>query len=175
MNIRILALSVVALMVVSSSAFAQAPVTASQKYTVNVPTVISITAPSDVSLTHDQSDNNQIFPTQSWLVKGNTLAGVSVTFATNQAFTHTTNANYKRNAKLDLSLGATSGPAIWSITTPSDTTNYAVNDGVAQVAASSNGVGRAGFNLSVTFITDQFGSFAAGSYETTVTGTVSAN
>ena len=41
--------------------------------------------------------------------------------------------------------------------------------------AASNGVGRASFNLNVKFITDGFGSFAAGDYETTVTGTVTEN
>lgn len=177
MNIRILASAAVAVLLISSSAFAQGlpPQTASQKFTVRVPSNISITAPSDILITHDQTDNNQAFPAQSWLVKGNTLAGVSVTFATNQAFTHTANAAFKRNAKLDLALGTTAGPATWNVTTATDTTNYAGNDGVAQVAATSNGVGRANFNLSVTFITDLFDTFASGDYETTVTGTVTAN
>ena len=171
---KLLASLVVALVAFSTvDAFAQA--TASQTFTVRVPTNISITAPANILINHDETDNNQPFPQQGWVVKGNTLTGVTVSFATNQAFVHTTNATFKRNAKLDLALGATLGPATWNITQATDTTDYANNDGVASVQANSNGVGRANFNLAVTFITDGFGSFAAGDYVTTVTGTVTAN
>ena len=104
---------------------ASAQSTATQKFTVSVPSSISITAPSNVALTHDQSDNNQAFPAQVWTVKGNSQNGVSVVFATNQAFTHTSNNAFKRDAKLDLSLGAKQGPANWAITKATDTTNFA--------------------------------------------------
>jgi hypothetical protein len=149
--------------------------TASQTFTVTVPTNVSITAPSNVSLYHDETDNNQVFPNQSWTVKGNVQNGVSVSFATNQAFTHTTNASFKRNAKLDLATGTTLGPATWTVTKATDTTDYVGGNGVATVTAASNGVGRAAFNLGVTFITDSYATFAAGDYTTTVTGTVTAN
>lgn len=148
---------------------------ADQKFTVTVPSNISITAPVNTALTHDETDNNQAFPSQTWMVKGNVLNGVSVSFATNQAFTHETEPSFKRNAKLDLVKGASLGPATWTVTKATDTTDFAAADGVASVTASSNGVGRSEFNLSVTFITDSYGTFAAGNYSTTVTGTVTAN
>lgn len=148
---------------------------ADQKFTVQVPANISITSPSNASLTHDESDNNQAFPGQTWLVKGNVQNGVSVSFATNQAFTHETDANFKRDARLNLAAGAKQGPATWTVTKAVDTTDYTNGDGIASVTAASNGVGRSEFNLTVTFITDSFGTFAAGNYETTVTGTVTAN
>ena len=166
-------LGVATLMSLANTSFAQS--SASQKYTVTVPTNVSISAPSDVSLSHDGTDANQAFPTQAWSVKGNVQHGVSVSFATNQAFTNITDNSFKRNAKLDLALGATSGPATWTVSKATDTTDYAGGHGVASVAATSNGVGKASFNLGVTFITDTFGTFLAGDYTTTVTGTVTAH
>ena len=149
--------------------------TDSQKFTVVVPSNLSITAPADISITHDESDADQTFATQQWVVKGNELNGVSVSFATDQAFKHSTEPTYKRNVKLDLSVASSLGPATWSISQATDTTDYIGADEVATVAASSNGVGRATFDLAVTFITDSFGTFASGNYETTVTGTVTSN
>lgn len=167
--------AVLAVAVCTGEAFAQTSASASQKFTVSVPTSVSITAPADVSLTHDQTDNNQAFPAQSWAVRGNVGAGVSVSFATNQAFTNLTDSSFKRNAKLDLAIASHTGPATWNVSKATDTTDYAGNNGVASVQASSNGVGKANFNLTVSFITDTFGSFLAGDYVTTVTGTVTAN
>ena len=149
--------------------------TATQKFKVTVPSNISITAPGDVSLTHDQTDNDQSFPAQAWVVKGNTSAGVAVSFATATAFVHTVDSQFKRDATLGLALASNQGPAAWTISTASDSTDYANLDGVATVAASSDGVGSANFDLTVTFVTDGFGTFASGDYETTVTGTVTAN
>jgi hypothetical protein len=154
---------------------ASAQTTANQTFTVRVPTNISITAPSNVLLDHDETENNQSFPNQSWAVKGNVQNGVTVSFATNQAFTHTTDNTQKRNAKLDLALASSNGPATWNISKATDTTDYANNDGEASVQVSSNGVGRANFNVAVTFITNGYGTFLAGDYQTTVTGTVTAN
>jgi hypothetical protein len=169
---RILLCSLASLACLSSTLHAQT--TGTQNFTVSVPSSISITAPTAASITHDQTDNPQAFPAQTWLVKGNNLAGVNVTFETGSAFVHATDNSFKRNAKLDLAVGTTQGPATWTVGTATDTTNYASNDGVAQVTASSNGVGRANLNLTVSFLTEEFGTFAAGNYVTTVTGTVAA-
>ena len=164
-----------ALLFASSAATAMAATTASQKFTVNVPSNISITAPPNISITHDESDNDQSFAAQLWTVKGNTLNGVSVSISTGSHFQHTTDTGSKRDAQLDLSVNSSVGPAAWTTPQASDVTDYANNDGVATVQAASDGVGRADLDLVVTFITDGFGTFAAGDYETTVTGTVTAN
>ncbi len=140
-----------------------------------MPQSISISAPTTASLTHNQTSDNQAFPAQTWTVRGNTLAGVTVQFGTSTPFVHATNSDFKRDAKLDLALGTVQGPAVWTVTTASDTTNYGGNDNAAQVAAASNGVGRANFNLTVTFLTADYDSLAAGNYGLTVTGTVAAN
>ena len=156
---------------------------ANQTFIVRVPASIAITAPPNVSITHDQSDNVQTFPNQQWTVKGNVQNGVLVSFATNKPFTYVDytgsekkkGAAYQRDARLNLGLAGTQGPASWVITKPTATTNYLAGNGVATVQATSSGVGRATFNLLVSFITDSFGTFAAGDYETVVTGTVTAN
>lgn len=148
---------------------------ASQGFTVVVPQSISITAPAAVSLTHDQTDNPQAFPAQPWVVRGNSRAGVNVSFATATPFTHAADSTFKRDAKLNLALGTVQGPATWTVDVNNDQTDYINNDNAALVSASSDGVGRATFNLSVTFVTEEFGVFAAGDYLTTVVGTVTAN
>lgn len=172
MNTRI---SLALIAAISFASQASAATTGSQKYRVTVPTNISITAPADVSITHDETDTDQSFPAQQWTVKGNVLAGVSVSFSTGTAFTHTTDPSFKRDAKLDLSVASNSGPGSWSVSQASDQTDYDNSDEVATVQAASDGVGRATFDLAVSFITEEFGTFAAGDYDTTVTGTVTAN
>jgi hypothetical protein len=154
---------------------ASAANSASQNFKVVVPQSISITAPAAVSLTHDETDNPQAFQPQPWVVRGNSLSGVNVTFATSAPFTHATDSTFKRDAKLNLALGTVQGPATWTVDVNNDQTDYINNDNAALVSATSNGVGRATFNLSVTFVTEEFGVFAAGDYLTTVVGTVTAN
>ena len=139
-----------------------------------VPASVSIVAPQAATITHNETDAPQAFPAQVWAVKGNSLNGVNVSFATASPFTHATDNTIKRNAKLDLAVGVTQGPAAWTVGVSSDTTNYVNNDGIALVTASSNGVGRANMNLTVSFITEEYGVFAAGDCLTTVTGTIAA-
>jgi hypothetical protein len=171
-SLRLLAIAIV-VSFAQVSAFAQTSGT--QTFTVNVPTAVSIVAPSAATITHDQTDNNNAFPSQTWVVKGNAVNGVNVKFATATPFTHATIPSMKRDTKLDLAVGTTAGPAAWTVTTASDISNHLSGDNVAEVIATSNGVGRANMNLTVSFVTGAFGEFAAGAYSTTVTGTVAAN
>lgn len=154
---------------------ASAQVTDSQKFTVTVPTNISIVAPIDAALTHDETNSNQPFPSQAWTVVGNSLTGVSVSFSTATAFVHSADPQYKRDAQLGLAVTTSSGPGTWTVGQASDSTDYVNTDNVATVTASSNGTSSATFALAVSFITGTYGSFPAGDYATTVTGTVTAN
>ncbi len=171
MNLRNLLAAAFALSLASSAA-AQ---TATQTYTVTVPPSIQISAPVDATATHDESDNDLAFPAAAWTVSGNAISGVGVSFATATAFVHSTDATFKRDAQLDLAVNTTDGPANWVVSTATDVTDYASNDNVATVTAGSDGVGLATFDLTVTFVTETFGTFAAGDYATTITGTVTAN
>lgn len=174
MNIRTIQTAAIVVALASFANSAHAQTSASQQFKVVVPSKISITAPAAATITHDETDNAQAFPAQSWVVKGNIGAGVNVSFATQDTFKHDT-LPFERNAALALALGTTQGPATWTVTTAADQTDYASSDNVATVAASSNGVGRANFDLTVSFITEEFGVFAAGDYNMTVVGTVAAN
>lgn len=161
---------------VSFAGLAQAQKSDTQGFKVIVPASIDIVAPNDATITHDETNNDQNFPAQGWLVKGNSPAGVSVSFSTTDTFKHTS-GNFQRNAGLSLAVDntTTQGPAVWTVGTATDQTNYASNDAVATVTASSNGIGRTMLQLTVRFITEEFGVFGAGDYNTTVTGTVTAN
>lgn len=165
----------VALFVATTAGTAMGQTTASQKFTVTVPSAISITAPANAALTHDQTENDQPFPAQAWIVRGNSLSGVTASFSTTQAFRHTVDTTARRNATLNLGVNTSVGAAAWTVTQATDTTDYATNDGIATVQVSSNGFGLATMNLGVSFVTDGFGTFPAGDYETTVTGTVTSN
>jgi hypothetical protein len=159
---------------VSAPLSAIAATTGTQTFTVNVPTAVSIVAPSAVSLTHDESDNANAFPVQTWLVKGNDPDGVNVEFSTTTPFVGP--GSSKADVRLDLAVLNSQGPASWTVTTAQDTTDYANTnpDNSALVAAQSNGVGRANLDLTVSFLGGEFGTYAAGAYATTVTGTVAA-
>ncbi len=154
---------------------ANAADTDSQSHTVTVPETLTIVAPVAQTLTHDETDDAQVFGTQNWEVSANSATGVTVTFSTSTAFVHTTDSGYKRDAKLDLALNTSSGPGTWSVTTATDQTDYAATDESASVVAESDDAGNATFDLVVTFITDEYGVFAAGDYAMTVVGTVVAN
>lgn len=153
----------------------QAETTATQSFSVTVPQSINLTSPSNISLIHDESNNPQAFPVQTWNVRGNAAAGVHVTFATATPFIHAADATFKRDAQLELKIGATHGPADWTVGTGKSNTDYATGSEVAQVTASSNGVGKADLLLTISFLTGEFGQFASGNYITTITGTVAAN
>lgn len=147
---------------------------ADQTYKVVVPQSIAITSPSAVQLTHDQTDNKQVFPAQAWVVRGNNRNGVDVKLEVATPFVHTQDSSFKVDAEMALSIASTQGAATWSVTKPTDKTNVASNDNDAFVTATSNGVGRANLSLSVTFAAKEWGTYASGEYVTTVVGTVTA-
>lgn len=174
-SIRFIAVLVAMLSTCFVAETSSAQATDSQKFTVTVPTNISIVAPVDAALTHDETDSNQPFPSQAWNIIANNLSGVSVSFSTASAFVHTTDPTYQRDARLGLVVSNSSGPGVWTVGQASDSTDYVNTDNVATVTASSNGTSSATFALAVSFITGTYGSFPSGDYETTVTGTVTAN
>jgi hypothetical protein len=170
----LIAAAVLAVAVKSGSA--QQTASDAQRYRVRVPfRLIVISGAPDISIVHDQTDNDQVFPPQPWFVRGTWPFGVTVTLATSQAFTHTAAPTFKRDARLDLEIVDTQGFATWTLDVPSDRTNYATGDEQAVVQASSNFLGRAELALTVTFLTVQYADLAAGNYELTVVGTATAN
>jgi hypothetical protein len=183
MNIKGLLKFVSAVVVVAGTQSAMAQTTDSQKFTVTVPSTLSITGPVDQSLTHDTTNNNQVFApggvtANHWQVLCNAGAGATVNLATSTPFTHTTNNTYKRDAKLDLAVSSSDNngaTAIWSTTTASDQTNYVGADNNASVQAHSAMPGKGTLALTVTFITNNYSTLLQGDYQIDVVGTITAN
>jgi hypothetical protein len=158
---------------VALPAFGQSEASSQQQaYRVVVPTSATVSAPGAAELVHDESNSNQSFQPQTWTVKGNTPAGVTVSFATSGPFVNTQQPTFRRDVGLSLRLLSTAGAASWQVTQPTSKSSYEAGQEVASVAAVSGGVGRADFALTVDFITGSFGTFATGEYSTTVVGTV---
>ena len=158
--------------------------TDSQVFTVTVPSVLSITAPSDQSANHDGTDNDQVFSpgalsADHWQVVCNATNGASVSIRTLSAFVHTTDGNFQRDASVALGISYTdldpSNNPVWTTGTTTDQTNYVGNDGEAEVTASSGSPGRASLAVTVAFITDTYSTLLEGDYRTTLEGTISAN
>lgn len=190
MNMKLFPIGIFALLAMVSTSFAQsqtngagAPLT--QTFNIRVPKNITITCPDVVvDHTHDGSDTNQAFPdTQSWVVKGNSTNGVTVNFTLNSPFTldglGSTDNDKRRDASLTITPGATQGPASWTAATSTIATDAQVGTLTASYSAQSDGVGRAIFDLDMTFVntlnSEGFGSYQEGTYTTTVTGEVTEN
>ncbi|MEO9592721.1 hypothetical protein [Rhodopirellula bahusiensis] len=168
------ALTFAALLSVGFVSNASADLTDTQKFSANVAVTMSVTAPADAVLTHDETHTNQAFTAQPWNVIGNSQTGVSVSFATDGPFVNTTDPTFKRDAKLGLSINSQTGPGSFTISQATAQTDYANSVNIATVSAVSDGVSNATLDLSVEFIAGTFGTFAAGTYETVVTGTITA-
>jgi len=147
---------------------------ASQAYQVVVPSKVAITQPSDAIIEHNETDADQDFPTQEWVITSSLLTGISVSFETESAFTHTNEPSSKIDVQLNLDVASSNGPANWNVSDNEDSTNVAQSDENAKVSATSTGVGQAAFNLNVKLLGDESG-VAAGNYEMSVVGTVVAN
>ncbi|MCA9066828.1 MAG: hypothetical protein KDA96_27365 [Planctomycetaceae bacterium] len=161
-----------------------AQTTDSQTFTVTVPSSLSISAPADLSLTHDTTNNDQVFvpgadPARHWAVLCNSAAGASVQLTAQSPFVHATDSSYKRDAALSLSVSSSDntggGAAIWSVGTSSAATDYAGGTNTATVTASSAQPGKATLALTVTFVTNNYGTLLQGDYVTDVVGTITAN
>ncbi|MEZ6090743.1 MAG: hypothetical protein R3C05_22525 [Pirellulaceae bacterium] len=147
-----------------------------QRYRVRVPGLVAINATSNsVSIEHDQTDSNQAFDWQSWQVVCNNTGGATVTFETDQAFTHTMQSDIRRDAFLFLSTASGGGlfrRSDWQITRFADQTDYKNGDQTATVSAEVDRARDGTFNLRVVFLEEQFADTVAGVYELTVTGTI---
>lgn len=169
----VLALAAAAMMGVPGVLFAQATDTDTQTFTVTVAPVLSINAPitGGATIAHDTTDTNQVFPTQTWTAICNNGPGASLAFV----ITPFVNGTTKRNATLSAAVTSSGAGSGWAMTTASATTNYTLPSPNATVSAASTGPGNATFGLNVTFIDTNYSVLPAGSFVSTVTGTITAN
>ena len=161
-----------ALAILACESGAQAQTSGNQTYSVVVPSVLSITAPSAVSINHNQTDANQAFPTQGWAARCNNGAGATVSFQANGPFQSVVNGTtYRRNAKMDLSVASAESGSGWETVVDSATATTST----ATVSATSSAPGNATLNLVMTFIDNHFSLLPATTFTTTVTATITAN
>lgn len=141
---KFIAPALLAALTLGLASSAEAQVTDTETFRVTVNSLMSIQAPTGlVSKIHDETDNDQAFPLQRWLVTANNAIGATAVFETDQCFTHTVDNSYKRDA--DLSLALVSGAA-WTVTTASASTDYVGSSEVVSVAAESSTAGPAAFD-----------------------------
>jgi hypothetical protein len=153
--------------------FAQATDTDTQTFTVTVAPILSINAPitGGATIAHDTTDTNQVFPLQTWSALCNNGLGASIDFV----ITPFANGTTERNAQLVAAVLSSDASAAWAMTTASATTDYLSATPNATVSAASEGPGNASFGLTVTFIDSDYSVLPAGSFVSTVTGTITAN
>jgi len=153
-----------------------------QLFTVTVPSTIEVTAPADASQSKpEKTDANVLFDDTSWAVIANDIDGSDITFSASPFLTSqgAGPAINKRDTKLDLSIfsqiGYSGSTSLWSVGTASHQTDYNAGTPVntASVTATSTNAANAVFLLDVTFISGTYGTYASGTYTTTVTATIS--
>lgn len=171
----VLAIVAAAAAVVGAPAGAQAQLTDSdtQTFTVTIAPVISINAPitGGVTIAHNTLDANQAFAAQTWTAISNNGAGATVDFV----ITPFSNGTTQRNARLTTGLASSDAGSGWSMTTITGTTDYTSGTPNATVSAASTAPGNATFGLNVTFLDTDYSLLPAGSFVSTVTGTITAN
>jgi len=168
-------LSAVVALTYSATTFGQAP---SQTFTVVVGDVLSVTAPEDLSINHDETDADQTFSVANWPVLSNNAAGATVDFTTDAVFV---NGTTERDLVMTVSVVSTDNDAssnpVWAVT-PALTTyssDYANSDVDGQVQAASAGPGNATLGLAMTFVDDDYSLLPSGNYVVEVTATITAN
>lgn len=148
-----------------------------QTFTVEVASALTLIAPADATISHDETDSSQSFGVSGWGVTCNNAAGATVDFTTSAVF-----ANGATNRDLTMSASVVSsdivgGNPVWTVT-PSLATyssDYANGNVTGQVQAVSSGAGNATLGLAMVFVDNDFSVLPSGNYSVTVTGTITAN
>ena len=175
-RVLVVAMGTLVLASLPATSYAQSD-TDTQMFTVLVEPVVSIVSDNGplAAITHDTADANQVFPAQPWTAFTNNAAGADVTLETITAFENTVGATtYERDARLDLAINAGLTDPVWSLGTTNDQTSYGTGDRDAAVTATSTGPGTAGFELTVTFIDNDYSLLPTGTYALNVVGTITA-
>ncbi|MFY9256034.1 MAG: hypothetical protein WAO83_21450 [Fuerstiella sp.] len=137
-------------------------------------TILSLSG--DQFQNHPGVEGNLNFFESDWFVESNTSAGASVTFSAGP-FVNQGNPAYRRDTSLRLRNLRNRPGASWAFDNQADRTRYSNGKLSAVVTMSSAGAGTARVGMRVRFLTElnPAGTLPAGSYVTTVTGTISAN
>ena len=152
-------------------------------YRVAIPNGLTLNALSSTQTsTHPLTATNLNFFNSNWFVNANNGAGANATF-TAGPFVNLSDSSFRRD--VHLRLRALDNNSIisqifgiqwpWQYETRNDRTRYASGDNTARVSLNSTFAGSAQVSIRVRFITGDVDSLAAGTYQTTVVGTITAN
>ncbi|QEG21458.1 hypothetical protein [Mariniblastus fucicola] len=145
---------------------------ASQFYRVTVNEGISLHSPGDVLISHDLTDNNQVFPEQPWVAYTSNMNGASVDFTIGK-FIHEDYTFFRRNSIINLRVIDSSPSANWTATVPNgQTSGYFFGNQTATVSAESDGSGEGILGITVSFDEFYYRFLASGRYNATVVGTI---
>ena len=167
-------LAAVVAMACGHTAFGQA----TQNFTVEVASSLTISAPGDLTIPHDTTDASQSFGVSDWTVTCNNGAGATVDFTTTAVFQ---NGSVERDLTMDVSVVSTDtdalGGNVWTVTPSLSTftSDYGAGNRSGQVQATSSGPGNATLGLAMTFVDNDYSLLPSGNYSVQVTGTITAN
>lgn len=133
-----------------------------------------ITPPGAATKAHSQTDANQVFAEQSWTLQNTAVSGATATWNCGP-FAHASYPSRKVDCRMVLRFVSADAIANWALTTSTDTTAHQSGDNSATVGARSTFSGNATAGLTLTFMQNDFSVLTAGSYQVTVTGTLTAN
>lgn len=146
-------------------------------YNVIVAPIVSIQALDGFqSQTHTLAPGNVDFLESRWTLTSNVPAGASVTFAATP-FQNDTDSNVRRDVQLRLQNLVADAGSNWTYNDRTDRSLYLRGDLNASVSLSSGNAGSATVRVRVRFITEgnPAARLRAGTYATTLVGTISAN
>lgn len=167
---RLIAGTLIVLLIVLSWA-AASEAQDSQEFVLTVPDAISIRSPGDVVISHDRSNNNQVFPDQIWDVYTTNQTGATVTLSMDR-FVHENFFFFRRNARIRLRVVDSDASANWTTIVDDDRTTGFFGPSTATVSAESFGAGAGRLGIRVSFLEFNGQFLAGGNYISTVVGQI---
>lgn len=148
----------------------------SNNFVLTVPAYMELTALRGPQFqSHPGTAADLTFTNSVWWARTASASGSTVTFTTDRAFQNVADASKKRDVRLRLPFMYVSPGSGWEFETNTDQSDYAIGDEIAAVQVTSSSAGVALVFMQVTFITGDVSTLTGGTYELTVTGTISQN
>lgn len=147
-----------------------------QSFQVHIATRASVQAPPlAASALLPVGSDRLVFPEQNWNVASNSQTGATVRLVADHNFQNLEQPRIGRDARFDLHVISQSHSGNWKVTRSMASTSQQAADGSASVEAQSSQPGSAAIGLTVTLEQGDSLITPAGSYELTITGTITAN
>ena len=151
--------------------FGQANAQDVQVFRVTVNEAISLRSPGDALISHDRTNNDQVFPEQTWTAYTTNMSGATVDL-TFRKFRHENFPIFRRNARVDLRVISSDPLANWVTNVGSaQTIGYFGNNPVT-VSAESFGSGAGELGLTVSFLEFNPNFLPGGHYNMTIVGQI---